>query len=277
MYPYIRQGWLAGLALLLSGCMAVSQPVTLTPTAVNNQLVLYNWAEYMPQPILDAFAAEYGVEVVVQTYASQEEAVAAIRDGTVDFDVAVIANDRLPVLIAEARLAPIDHTAIPNFTYISPNFRDLVFDPGNVYSMPYLWGTTGLLVRTDLVAAPVTSWQALWDARYAGKIAARPLATELLTVALASLGYPFYSENPEQLEAALQHLIALKPALRFVGVESEDALAPLLQGEVVLMVGWNGDVITARETNPAIAYVLPAEGAIAWVDNFVIAADSSKL
>ncbi len=272
----VRTRWLglAGVALLLAGCATLSLAPPPTPAASPDRIVLYNWAEYMPQPVLDAFANEYGVEVVVQTYESQEEAVDAIRTGAVEYDVAVIANDMLPTIIAEERLAKIDRTAIPNFANISPNFRDLIFDPGNVYSIPYLWGTTGLLVRTDLTATPVARWADLWDARYAGKIAARPLATELLTVALKALGYAVPSEQPDELAAAAQRLIALKPGLRLVDVESEDALAPLLAGEVVLMVGWNGDAITARQSNPAVAYVLPQEGAIAWVDNFVIAADS---
>jgi spermidine/putrescine transport system substrate-binding protein len=272
----IRWLGLAGVALLLAGCATAAPTPTPppTPAALTSPIVLYNWEEYMPQPVLDAFADEYGIEVVVQTYASQEEAVAAIRAGAVAYDVAVIANDMLPALIAEGRLAEIDHTAVPNFANISPNFRDLIFDPGNVYSIPYLWGTTGLLVRTDLTAAPVTRWADLWDERYAGKVAARLLPTELLTVALRALGYSDHSEKPDEVEAALQRLVALKPGLRFVDVESGNALAPLLAGDVVLMVGWNGDAITARQTDPAVAYVLPEEGAIAWVDNFVIAADS---
>lgn len=93
-------------------------------------------------------------------------------------------------------------------------------------------------------------------------------------MALKALGYPFHSEDPAELELALRHLLELKPSLRFVGVETEEALAPLLNGEIALMVGWNGDALTARQTNPAVTYVLPKEGAIAWVDNFVIAADS---
>ena len=266
----------AAIALLLAGCAARITPAPPSPTTPTDKLILYSWVDYMPQPVLDAFTAETGVEVVVRTYASQEEAVAAIRSAAVDFDVAVISNEKLPALIAEGRFAPLDRAAIPNFINISPNFRDLIFDPGNRYSAPYLWGTTGLLVRTDLVAAPVTRWQDLWDARYAGKIAARPLATELLTVALASLGYSHHSENPVELEAALHHLLALKPALRFVDIEVEEGLAPLLEGEVVLMVGWSGEALIARQANPNIEYVLPQEGAIAWVDNFVVAADSAN-
>jgi spermidine/putrescine transport system substrate-binding protein len=253
---------LATLVLgLLAACAGPTPPPTATPPPLAKELVLYNWVEYMPQSVLDAFMAEYGVKITYLTYDSQEEAVEKIKAGLV-YDVAVIENDLLQSLIKEGLLAEIDYRQAPNFRNVMADFRDLTFDPGNRHSVPYSWGTTGLLVRSDLIESPVTHWADLWKPRYAGKIAVRTQPTELISIALKSLGYPLNSENPQELEAALQRLIDLKSSVVFVDVEVEKAIAPLVSGEVVIMAGWPGDALYARGQNDAIRYVLPEEGSM---------------
>jgi spermidine/putrescine transport system substrate-binding protein len=230
----------------------------------------------MPQPVLDAFTAEYGVKVKCMYFDSQEEAVENIREGKVVYDVAVIEDDYLPSLVKDNLLAELDFSHIPNFTNITPNFRDLAFDPGNKHSIPYNWGTTGLLVRGDLVERPVTSWSDLWDSHYTAKIVIRDQPIEMVSVALKSLGFPLNSEDPTELEKALERLLDLKPNMLIVGVEVEQAVAPLLSGEAVIMVGWPSDAIYAKSQNDAIVYVLPKEGSMLWGDSFVISASSPK-
>lgn len=261
--------------LLLAACTSPPPAATAVPSPEpEHQLVLYSWAEYMPQSVLDAFTAETGATVIYRTYDSQDEAAAAIRSGAVQFDVAVVAYDQVPALVEAGVLARLDKANLPNFQNVGHNFRNLFFDPANEYTAPYLWGTTGLLVRTDLAPNPITRWSDLWEMG-PGEVLARPIADELLRASLLALGYDLNTGDPQQLEAALQHLLLLKPALRFVPVDTEDALRPLLDGEAVVMIGWNGDALTAREQNPAIDYVLPAEGALAWVDNFVVSAQTA--
>lgn len=268
------QALLAVLCLLLAAC-ANAPPAgaapTPTPASAPRQITFYSWAEYMPQSVIEAFRAESGVQVVYLTYESQEEAAAAIRSGAVAFDVAVVAYDRVPALIEAGAFAHLDKKNLPNFRNISHDFRNLFFDPANDYTVPYLWGTTGLLVRTDLVRRPITHWIDLWAAP-PGKVLVRPIPDELLGASLLSLGYDLNTTDPQRLEAALQQLLLLKPALQFAPVETEDALRPLLDGDAAVMLGWNGDAVAARAQNPAIAYVMPAEGALAWVDNLVISA-----
>jgi spermidine/putrescine transport system substrate-binding protein len=242
-----------------------------TPAA--DGLVLYNWAGYMPQSVLDAFTAEYGVQVTYLTYNSMDEAIAQLRDGQF-YDVAVLENNNIKSLAAEGLLADIDYQNVPNFKNISPNFRDLTFDPGNRYSIPYDYGTTGLLVRNDLVDPPLTRWADLWDPRFSGKIAVRPLAYELIGISLKSLGYPLNSEDPQELEMALQHLLQLKPSLTYVDADTQKAIPTLLSGEAVVMVGWGNDALSARNENDNVAYLLPEEGTILWGESFVIPANS---
>jgi spermidine/putrescine transport system substrate-binding protein len=229
----------------------------------------------MPQSVLDAFTAEYGVKVIYLTYRSMEEAVAQVRAGQI-YDVAVLENNNIKPLAAEGLLAEIDYQNVPNFKNISPNFRDLAFDPGNRNSIPHDYGTTGLVVDSDQVDLLVTRWADLWDPRLDGKIAVRALSYELIGLSLKSLGYPLNSEDPQQLEAALQHLLELKSSLIFVDDETSKAIPTLLSGDAVIMVGWGNDALSARQDNHAITYTLPEEGTILWGESFVIPANSTR-
>lgn len=267
------------LALLafdvLPTCNGPSRSPTPTQPHLAQELVFYNWAEDMPQSVLDVFTREYGVQVTYDAFQSQEEALAVLRAGKV-CDVVVIENQFIPTLVAEGRLAEIDYRNVPNFKNVAADFRDLVFDPGNRHTVPYHFGTTGLLVRTDLVDRPVTSWADLWDAEYAGRIALRPQMRELIGFTLLSLGYSFNSEDPEQLAAAEARLRALKPVIHLAEVESASAVPSLLNGEIVILVGWAEDVRLARQTSNAVTYVLPAEGLTIWGDSYVIPTNSRR-
>jgi spermidine/putrescine transport system substrate-binding protein len=268
--------------LLLCGCLAMSlltacgdaePPAKPALPPLVKELVFYNWVDDMPQSVLDAFTQEYGVQVHYVNFGSQEEAVETIRSGQ-SYDVAVLDNDSIPSLAAANRLAEIDFRNIPNFKNVSANFRDLATDPDNRHTVPYHFGTTGLLVRTDLIGHAVTRWADLWDPRYAGKVAVRAQPRELVALTLLSLGYSLNSENPQELDAALTRLVELKKTVFFVEVEAASAVPKLLSGEAVILQGWVEDYQMAHAANPAITYVLPQEGIALWGDNFVIPASS---
>jgi spermidine/putrescine transport system substrate-binding protein len=274
----MQSGWpVAVLTILVFGLLAAcgSPSPKPTPQPLAEELVLYNWAEDIPQSVLDDFTAEYGVQVRYHTYDSMEEAEGNIQAGK-PYDVAVIENDVLPSLVADELLAEIDYPNVPNFKNISANFRDLAYDPGNQHSIPYSWGTTGILVRSDLVEHPVTQWADLWKTGYPGKLAVRDEPFELIGVALKSLGYSINSEDPAELLAAQERLMAVKSSTMFVDGDAEGAVAALLSGEAVLLVGYPGDALYASNQDPAIVYVLPQEGTFLWADNFVISSKSSR-
>lgn len=267
-----RHHYLSALLIvivLLAGLGACGSP-TPTPTP---SLIYRDWEGVMPPAVLDAFTAEYGIAITYLSYESQEEAVANMRAGQV-YDVVVLENQLIPPLVQDGLLAEIDYSRVPNFTNISANFRDLAYDPENAHSVPYSWGTTGLVVRTDLVAEEVTRWADLWDPRYRDKIAGWTLSRYMTGIALKSLGYSINSEDPAELEAALEQLIVLKPTLTLLDWEPAVAAPYLVSGEVVIAVGQADDVLVGREQNLAIAYVLPAEGGLLWGDNWVVPANS---
>ncbi len=267
--------WSCGLLVLclVEGCES-EEPPSKHPPALARELVLYDWVDDMPQSVLDAFSREYGVKVRYVTYESQEEAVEKLLNGEV-FDVAVVENPFIPALVAANRLAEIDFDFVPNFKNISANFRDLAIDPGNRYTVPYHYGTTGLLVRTDLVGEEVTSWNDLWNPRFAGKVAVRLQQRELIGITLLSLGFELNSEKPEEVNAAIDRLIDLKKSVVWVDVDNVKAVAKLLSGEAVILLGWPLDYQVAHCANKAVSFVLPQEGTALWSDNYVIPASSN--
>lgn len=261
------------ILIVLAACTtSAAQQPTSTPQPLAQEIVYYDWDDSIMGPILADFTKEYGIKATLAFYSSSEEAVANIKAGQV-YDVVLLENQFVPSLSREGLLAEIDRSHILNFKHISPNFRDLAYDPGNKHTVPDSWGTTGLVVRSDLVDEPITRWADLWDPRYTHKVVGWAIPRYMLSVALKSLGYSVNSEDPEQLEEALGRLLELKPNM--ILLDDEPSSAPLLiEGEAVMAVGWAGDVQLGQQENEAIQYVLPEEGAILWGDNFVIPANS---
>lgn len=268
------------LGLVIIGCAGCTSPILGGNGAQpgGEEIVFYDWGDDIPVDVLAAFKKEFGITVRYETYNAQEEVIEKMRAGQV-VDVAVLDSQYIPALIRAGMLAKIDYRNVPNFKNVSASFRDLIYDPGNNYSIPYSWGTTGLVVREDLVQGSVTSWNDLWRQDQAGKVMIwSGVQRQMMGIALKSLGYSANSDNPIELEAATARLIALRPNAIFGedNPETQETSAPsLLSGEVVMAVGWATDVIKAREKNPAIRYVLPKEGALLWGDNFVISTNSS--
>ena len=261
----------------LTGCDSSTPAAPAPPPPLAQELTFYDWAGDMPQSVLDAYTREYGVKVNYLTYESVEEAVANLRAGQV-YDVVVIESRSVPLLAQEGLLAELNHGNVSHFKNIAANFRELAYDPGNRYCIPYNWGTTGLVVRGDLVAEPVTRWADLWDPRYAGRVGLwLGQRREVIALTLKSLGYSANSENPAELEAALKRLNELKPhVLKLEDFDPVTSAEAMSSGKAVLAMGYARDVLDGREQNPAITYVLPAEGALLWGDTFVIPANSTR-
>ena len=237
--------------------------------------MLYDWSDDIPDSILSDFIAEYELAGIRRvTYESAEEAAISIQEGLY-FDVAVVESDYIPDLVEKGRLAALDPRRFPNMRHIAANFRDLAYDPDNRYTVPYTWGSTGLLVRSDRITGKVSRWADLWQPEFQGKVALRRQPTELISVALKSLGYPLNCEDPQALEAALQYLIQLRPGAFFVETDTGPAMEAFLNSPAVIMVGWPEDALVSRKYDPAVQYILPEEGSMLWSDNLVISARSA--
>ena len=263
------------LAILLTACSVQTAQPSSSPTQVVDEIVFYDWADDYIADVFEQFTDETGIRVKYVTYESQEEAVENMRRGEV-YDVVVMENQFIPGLVADGLLAEIDFGKVPNFKNIAPQFRDLVHDPSNRHTIPNSWGTTGLVVRGDMIDQPVTRWADLWDERFANQVVlweSTPRYT--MGMALKVLGYSVNSENPVELEQAKDLLLQLKP--RAIWLDEEASSAPqLLNGEAVVALGWSFDLWEAQKDNESIFFVNPEEGGILWGDNFIIPANSPR-
>src|SRR5690554_2377639 len=229
---------LAGvLAMGLAGCSGSEEPQVLN---------LYNWSEYMPQEVLDSFAEETGIQVVYTTYDSNEAMYARLKllDESAAYDLAVPSTYYVSKMRQEGLLMPVDHSKIEGFDNLDPELVNLDVDPDNEYSVPFLWGTTGIGVDTADVEGEVTAWADLWDERFKGKVMLTNDMREVFHVSLRVLGYSGNSTDPQEVEEAYQKLTELMPSVRTFNSD-----APRM---------------------PSLEYVYPEEGVIAWLDSFVI-------
>lgn len=261
------------LTCLLLGCGGAPPQPTAVP-----RLIIYNWEDDLPQSVLDDFTAETGIQVETQTYHSSQEALESLRRGGV-YDVVSLNSRYLPAAIGEGLVLPLNPARLTNFYHIDPSFRDLTFDPGNRYTVPYNWGVSGILFRRDLAGRELTRWADLWELGIErGKIALwAGTPRDSIGLTLRSLGYSANSEDPRHLEAARQRLLALRPQVVFVedfGLGEE--CSPLLEsGEVTAALGYALDAWRAKP-NPNIHFALPQEGVVLWMENFLIPASSQN-
>lgn len=248
---------------------------TSSRAAETRSLVLYNWQDDIPPQVLESFTRQSGIAVDYHIFTSQEEAVEKLRAGKI-CDVAVIEGRFLPTLAREELLHRLNYENISNVKYISADFRNLAYDPDNVYSIPYSWGTTGILVNTALAGDGVRRWADFWDDRYRGQVAlSTSYPREALGMALKALGYSANSENPQEIEAAFAklHLLQLAPdSLRFTYPE----FGPAMMGSTTaaLAIGFSGDLLESRKQGLNVDYVLPEEGLMLWADAFVVPTSS---
>jgi len=223
---------------------------------------------------LEDFKEEEGVDVQIVVYGSQEEALDSIRDGEV-YDLVVLDNNNVAIAVQDGLLAEINHTNVLNFQHTLPGFRDPTFDPKNKHSIPFTWGTTAPLVRSDL-KNEIISWGSLWELPATkGKIAFRDEPREVLGASLISLGYSMNSEDPDELEAAVDHLLEIKDKIIIVDTYPDTVTSMIKSGEVAaLAVAWVDDALYARNHDIFAAYIYPEDGPILWSDSFVIPASS---
>ncbi|MFS8571965.1 MAG: spermidine/putrescine ABC transporter substrate-binding protein [Clostridia bacterium] len=251
------------LALIVLGCL-----LALSAPAAAQTLNIYNWADYLDDAVIREFEREYGIRVIYNVYSNNEELHARLRGGASGYDVIFPSDYMAEVLIAEGLLQPIPREAVPNLAYIDERFLDLPFDPGNQYTVPYLWGSTGIGVNTRYVKEPVDSWDILWDPKYRGRIAMLNDPREVFGVALKRLGYSANTRDLEALEKAKELLVEQKPLV--LAYDSDNTEILLVSEEVWLAHGYSGDVLRAMEDNPDITYVVPKEGGLLWMDVMAI-------
>lgn len=234
------------------------------------KVVVYNWSEYIPEGVLEAFTKETGIEVQYSTFENNEIMYSKLQlQKGKGYDVVVPSTYFVSKMREEKLLQPIDKKRLSNFKHLDPNMLDKLYDPGNAYSIPYLWGSTGIGVNTDAIdPADITAWNDLWDPKWHGKLLLTDDVREVFHMALKTLGYSTNTSKPEEIKQAYEKLTKLMPNVLVFNADAPRE--PFLAGDVNLGMIWSGEVSMAREEMPDLAYIYPKEGASFWIDSFVI-------
>ena len=234
-----------------------------------NVLNIYNWGDYIDPALIKQFEKESGIKVVYQTFDSNEAMLTKIEQGGTTYDIAVPSDYAIAKMIDEKLVLPIDHQKIPNLKNIDSRFLDLSFDPKNKYSIPYFWGTVGIVYNQKLIdGKKPTSWKDLWDPALKNQILLADGAREVMGMSLNSLGYSLNETDETKLQEAKANLMDLTPNVKaIVGDEIKLLLA---NEEAGIGVVWSGDANEIMSENENLNYVIPKEGSNVWFDNVVI-------
>ena len=255
---------LAALSALLTGC-GQDRPT----------LYVYNWGDYIDEDILEEFEKEFNMTVVYDTFSTNEDLYVKLKSGGSTYDVIFPSDYMLTRMLNENMLEKIDLSKIPNHRHIDESLMGTVYDPDNEYSLPYMWGTIGILYNTTMVAEPVDSWDALWDPRYAKEILMLDSQRDSMAAALIKLGYSINTLDKQELAEAGELLKQQKPlVLAYVVDEGKDKM---VSGEAALALTWSGEAMYAISENDDLAYVIPKEGTNVWFDVMAIPKGAKNL
>lgn len=234
-----------------------------------NTLTIYNWGDYIDDELLKQFEDETGIKIIYETFDSNEAMLTKIQQGGTSYDIAVPSEYMIEKMIEEDLLLPLDHSKLTNLVNIDDRFLDLPFDPGNKYSVPYFWGTVGIVYNTKMIDDfEITSWNDLWDPRFKNEILLIDGAREVMGMGLNSLGYSLNDTNLDHLLEAKAKLDELTPNIKaIVGDEIKMLIA---NEEAAIGVVWSGDAADMMWENENLDYVVPSEGSNLWFDNMVI-------
>ncbi|MBO1436157.1 spermidine/putrescine ABC transporter substrate-binding protein [Meiothermus sp. CFH 77666] len=238
-------------------------------------LQLYTWTDYIDPSIVRDFEKATGIKVRITYYESNEEMQAKLQAGGVSqFDLVVPSDFIVPVLVSLNLLQPLDKSKIPNLKNLDPKFTNPPYDPGNRYTVGYLWGTVGLMYRTDIFKAPPASWNVLFDpGQQKGAFTFMDSSREMLGIALRYLGHSVNSTNPAQVKMAIDAMLAAKRSRNFKGFQGGvSATKLLLANQAVAVVVYNQDALRVAEGNPRYGFTIPKEGSTLFIDSMAIPA-----
>lgn len=237
---------------------------------IGGELNILNWGEYIDPELITLFEEETGVKVNYVEMTSNEEMLIKLKSSDCVYDMCFPSEYIIEQLIASDLLLPLDMDKIPNAKNIMQDKLEITnsFDPGNKYSLPYMWGTVGILYNTTMVEEPVTSWGILWDEKYAGQIWMYDSVRDSIGITLKYLGYDLNTRSEAEIAEARDLLIAQKPLRK--GFGTDNMRASMINGKAAMAVIYSGDAFVCMDENEDLAYAVPEEGSNVWFDNVVI-------
>lgn len=240
-----------------------------SPAAAKGDLYIYTWGEYTPPDMVAKFEAESGVKVHIDSYDSMETMLAKLRAGGGGYDIIVPGDATMQILIAEGMVERIDVFTMPNFAHVDDRWKSVYWDEKREYSAPWAWGSTGIAVDAAALPAPPASLSLLFDPpeKARGRINMLRDMNDVINMAERYLGVPRCTENPEEMKRVLALLETQKAWVKSYDSETKE---PLVSGEALISMSWNGYAMRARDEKPSIAYIYPKEGYTGWMDNLAV-------
>ena len=243
------------------------------PARLGDSINFLNWADYIDEAILEMFEAECGVTVTLDTHVANEEAIAKVDAGNSGYSLVIVTDYAIGIMADQGLLAELDLSLVPNAANLDPNQMDAYYDPGNVYSLPYQYSTTGFAYDATAFDTPPTSWSVIYDQNpLCGQSSLLEDQREVIGSALVYLGYDWNETDPAAHEQALDLILEARECVS--GFDSANYIGNLASGEVLAAMSWGFAAGIAYLDNPNIRYIIPDEGGIIWQDGMVVPADA---
>lgn len=248
----------------------------------NVTLYVYNWGEYISDgsddtvDVIKEFEALTGIKVEYTTFDSNESLYAKLKNGSASYDVIIPSDYMVSRLIEEGMLQKLDYSNIPNFEkYVDAEFKNPGYDPTNEYSVPYMWGTVGIIYNTKYVdEADVTGWELLWNEKYAGKILMFDNSRDAFAIALKKLGYSMNTNNTDEIREAAEELSLQAPVIQ--AYVMDQIFDKMVEENAYIAPYYAGDFLTMSEDNEDLAFFIPPEGTNLFTDAMCVPATSKN-
>lgn len=258
---------LRGIAAGAAACALVAVLIVTGRSANTERVVnVCSWGEYIDESLIDEFEQKTGITVNYQTAESNEALYSLIEMGGADFDVIVPSDYMVARLIDEGLLAELDYDNIPNYALIGDQYKGLSYDPENKYTVPYTWGTLGIIYNTTMVDEEITSWDAMFDTKYAGQVLMINNSRDAMAAALLDLGYSINTTDEGQLQEAFELLAGAKKDGVYQAFVMDQVFQKMEGGNAAIAMYYAGDYLTMLENNEDLRFVIPDEGSNWFVD-----------
>ena len=234
------------------------------------------WGENIDEETIKEFQDKFGIKVNITTFDDMETMYQKIKDGGVKYDVILVSDALMPRMIKENLVQELNKDNIPNISQMDEAYLNLDIDQGNKYSVPYMFGTVGLIYNKDVVTEPVDSWDILWNEKYKGKIFMFDTYRDTMGAALKKLNYSLNTTNPKEIEEAKQLLLDQRKLVSpLYGVDNGTTMIPAGESDINMI--WSGEGLNLQDEYPNLVYVVPKEGANFWIDSLCIPHNASNV
>lgn len=259
-------GMILAAGMLLAGCGQKKE----------ESINFFNYGANIDDETLKQFEKQYGIRVKMDEFDDMETMHIKISESDVRYDVILVSDALMPVMIEEGLLQKLNKDNIPNISQMDEDYLDLDIDPGNQYSVPYMFGTVGLIYDKNVVTEPVDSWDILWDSKYKDKVFMFDTYRDTIGVALKKLGYSLNSANPTELEEAKALLLEQRDLVDpKYGVDNGTSM--IAAGETAVNMIWSGEGLNLQAEYPNLVYTIPKEGVNFWIDSLCIPANAGNV